>query len=152
MLAALLGGIVGRRQPVADDGGIRIGQAHPWFIQLCTDLAALEDLDSLSTTVNAYTLPDGRLNIRDLVLEASDELRTCDAHELKRIYLAVAIPPPGSPQPDQEAYDDLHPQGQHVCHLRQADGDECGLAFRTLRGLRVHQRLAQGGQHGSRCY
>ena len=156
VLAALLGDVQGYPDPIAEDGGVRIGpqhSAHPWLMQLCMDLRALNEVDDMEEVIGTFTLPDGRLNIKGLLLDAREELLRTDVHQLKRAYLSHAIAPPGATAvydlPGCEHYD---PNGTFVCHLRQAEGDECLLTFKSRKALATHQRLAIGGEHGSRCY
>jgi len=157
VLAALLGHIPARPDAIDLEGGVMAGRAHPWLEQMVQDLEALGDLDEGYELLERYRLPDGRLNIIQLIQEGAQDLEQIDVHQLKQKYLAVALPPPGfethmATSMTQVATDTNDDVMLYECTLRAADGDICRAKFKHEHGLRAHQRMALGGEHGFRCY
>ena len=93
VLAALLGGVCGLRDPIADDGGIAPGLAHPWLLQVQMDLAALDLLDDVADLIHYYRLPDHRLNPKGLLIDGREQLLAIDMHILRVQFLSVSVPP-----------------------------------------------------------
>eukprot|EP00959_Pyramimonas_sp_CCMP1952_P172627 3607070-Pyramimonas_sp.AAC.1 len=56
------------------------------------------------------------------------------------------VPGAGATQQVQEPGE--HADGGYECELHDADGLPCSKRFKSKRALLVHQRQAEGGQHG----
>ena len=150
-LSALLGHVANQPSHLASDGGINPAAAHDdWLRQLVMDIATLEVLDDAAELIETNTLPDGRLNIVALTAVNLEDLLSIDVTMLRHRCFAVAVPPPGLVLFNEEPPED-DPGGSFVCGLLCSDGSVCGVAFATAVGLAAHQRMTQGGTHGSHC-
>ena len=92
-LAALFANLAACPDAIGSDGGLVPGRAHPWLKQVQTDLFCLDVLDDGDELIEQFKLPDGRLNLRDLLTVGRPELLAIDPHRVRLRFLSTSIPP-----------------------------------------------------------
>ncbi|CAE7796881.1 unnamed protein product [Symbiodinium sp. CCMP2456] len=124
------------------DSGKPSGTAHAWILQLCEDIEALRVSDVVAH------IPE-RMDGKPLLLFMAplrEEFVQVDCSILRKVFLSVAIPPPGyveapPPNPVQPPADiDEH---EHICMDTLPDGSVCRASFSSFRALQVHRRGAK---------
>lgn len=144
LLATIFGKFPFERHDTLSVSGECTNTANPWAVQICEDIGALSVCDVVA---HIPAQMDGK-PVRLFTKPLCDEFVQIDCSILRKVFLSVAIPPPGFSE-DVDAQDDVDdppngaPEELHVCHEVLSSGNICGAGFSTFRALQTHRRTAK---------
>lgn len=133
--------------PLFNDIGVIVGTAHPWLIQLCEDIHALDVFNDADFAIPLATSPP-----RMFDPFCAEDFVKFDVSQLRERYLKQSncVPPPGYVGPPVSLDDPGNPAPHMedawgnelpwVCKIIREDGEYCGKAFRTRKAMLAHQR------------